>query len=55
MSVTQSADDTGRLEEPMPRLETMPFDKANIETACRFVAEVCGQSLVTVALDVVRQ
>lgn len=51
----KAAEDTCRLDEPMPRLETIPFDKATIETAYRFIAEVCGQSLATVALDEVQQ
>lgn len=51
----KAAEDTRRLEEPMPRLETMSFDKATIETAYRFIADVCGQSLATVALDEVQQ
>ncbi|WP_323990039.1 AAA family ATPase [Nguyenibacter sp. L1] len=51
----KTAEDTCRLEEPMPRLETMSFDKATIETAYRFIADVCGQSLATVALDEVQQ
>lgn len=51
----KAAEDTCRLEEPMPRLETMSFDKTTIETAYHFIAGVCGQSLATVALDEVQQ
>lgn len=51
----KAAEDTRRLEEPMPRLETVSFEKATIETAYRFIADVCGQSLATVALDEVQQ
>lgn len=51
----RAAEDTCRLDEPMPRLETISFDKATIETAYRFIANVCGQSLSTVALDEVQQ
>lgn len=51
----KAAEDTCRLEEPMPRLETISFDKSTIETAYRFIADVCGQSLATVALDEVKQ
>jgi wobble nucleotide-excising tRNase len=50
-----AAEDTCRLDEPMPRLETITFDRATIETAYRFIADVCGQSLVTVALDEVQR
>ena len=51
----KTAEDMCRLDEPMPRLETISFDKATIETAYRFIADVCGQSLATVALDEVQQ
>ena len=51
----KAAEDTRRLEEPMPRLESMSFDKTTIETAYRFIADVCGQSLATVALEEVQQ
>lgn len=51
----KAAEDTLRLEEPMPRLETMSFDKAAIESAYRFIVDVSGQSLATVALDEVQQ
>ena len=51
----KAAEDARRLEEPMPRLETMLFDKSTIETAYRFIADVCGQSLATVALVEVQQ
>jgi wobble nucleotide-excising tRNase len=46
----KSAEDVRRLDEPMPRLEPVSFDKTTIGTAYRFIAEVCGQSLATVAL-----
>lgn len=51
----KAAEDTRRLEEPMPRLETISFDKTKIETAYRFIADACGQSLTTVALDEVQR
>lgn len=51
----KAAEDTRRLDEPMPRLEPMSFDKTTIETAYRFIADVCGQSLATVALEEVQQ
>jgi wobble nucleotide-excising tRNase len=51
----KAAEDTRRLDEPMPRLDSMSFDKTTIETAYRFIADVCGQSLATVALEEVQQ
>lgn len=51
----KAAEDTLRLEEPMPRLETMSFNKGAIESAYRFIVDVCGQSLATVALDEVQK
>ena len=51
----KAAEDTRRLDEPMPRLAPISFDKTTIETAYRFIADVCGQSLATVALDEVQQ
>jgi wobble nucleotide-excising tRNase len=51
----RATEDTRRLEEAMPRLETISFDKAIIETAYRFIADVCGQSMMAVALDEVEQ
>ncbi|MDV3459226.1 AAA family ATPase [Sphingomonas sp. HF-S4] len=50
----KAAEDTRRLEEPMPRLAPVTFDKATIGTAYRFIADVCGQSLAQVALDEVQ-
>jgi len=49
------AEDTLRLDEPMPRLDPVAFDGAKIGTAYRFVADVCGQSLAQVALDEVQR
>lgn len=51
----KAAEDTRRLNEPMPRLEPISFDSTTIEAAYHFIAEVCGQSLATVALDEVQQ
>ena len=51
----KAAEDTRRLNEPLPRLDPVSFDKATIRTAYRFIADVCGQSLATVALDEVQQ
>ena len=51
----KAAEDTCRLDEPLPRLDPVSFDKATIGTAYRFIADVCGQSLATVALDEVQQ
>lgn len=47
----KAAEDTRRLDEPMPRLDPVTFEKATIGTAYRFIADVCGQSLAQVALD----
>ncbi|MEL7686064.1 AAA family ATPase [Citromicrobium bathyomarinum] len=49
------AEDTLRLDEPMPRLDPVVFDGEKIETAYRFVVDVCGQSLAQVALDEVQR
>ncbi|SER59264.1 Wobble nucleotide-excising tRNase [Faunimonas pinastri] len=51
----KAAEEVRRLDEPMPRLQPVSFDKATIETAYRFIADVCGQSLATVALDEVQR
>jgi len=51
----KAAEDTRRLDEPMPRVEPILFDKTTIETAYRFIVDACGQSLATVALDEVQQ
>lgn len=51
----KAAEDTRRLDEPMPRLTALVFDKATIGTAYRFIADVCGQSLAQVALDEVQR
>lgn len=51
----KAAEDIRRMDEPMPRLEPMSFDRGTIETAYRFIAEVCGQSLATVALAEVQE
>lgn len=51
----KAAEDTRRLDEPMPRLDPLSFDTATIATAYRFIADVCGQSLATVALEEVQQ
>lgn len=51
----KAAEDTRRLEEPMPRLTPVVFDKATIGTAYRFIVEVCGQSMAQVALDEVQR
>ena len=51
----KAAEDTRRLDEPMPRLDPVSFDKATIGTAYRFIADVCGQSLAQVALDEVQR
>ncbi len=51
----KAAEDTRRLDEPMPRLDPVSFDKATIGTAYRFIADVCGQSLAQVALEEVQR
>ena len=51
----KAAEDMRMLDEPMPRLDPLSFDKATIETAYRFIAEVCAQSLSTVALEEVQR
>tara|TARA_R100001244_G_scaffold132319_1_gene108086 strand:- start:5539 stop:7836 length:2298 start_codon:yes stop_codon:yes gene_type:complete len=51
----KAAEDTRRMDEPMPRLDPVSFDKATIGTAYRFIAEACGQSLAMIALDEVQQ
>lgn len=51
----KAAEDTCRLDEPMPRLNPVSFDKATIGTAYRFITDVCGQSLAQVALDEVQR
>jgi wobble nucleotide-excising tRNase len=51
----KAAEDTRRLDEPLPRLDEVSFDKAAIRTAYRFITDVCGQSLATVALDEVQR
>jgi wobble nucleotide-excising tRNase len=50
----KAAEDTRRLDEPMPRLDPVTFEKATIGTAYRFIADVCGQSLAQVALHEVQ-
>ncbi|WP_050523066.1 AAA family ATPase [Pseudorhodobacter wandonensis] len=51
----KAAEEMCRLDEPMESLETVSFDNAAIERAYRFIVDVCGQSLATVALDEVQQ
>lgn len=50
-----AAEDTLRLDEPMPRIEPISFDGSTIVTAYRFIVEICSQSLTTVALDEVQR
>lgn len=51
----KAAEDTRRLDEPMPRLVPLEFNTSNIETAYQDVMEACGQSLTTVALKEVQR
>lgn len=46
----KAAEDTRRLDQPMPRLELVSFDQTTIGTAYRFIADVCSQSLAQVSL-----
>ncbi|MFO7483955.1 AAA family ATPase [Oceanibaculum nanhaiense] len=50
-----AAEDTRRLDEPMPRIEPIAFDATSIITAYRFIVDICGQSMATVALDEVQR
>jgi wobble nucleotide-excising tRNase len=47
----KAAEDTCRLDEPMPRLDVIGFDGSSILEAYRFIIKICGQSLATVALE----
>lgn len=51
----RAAEDTRRLDEPMPRIEPIAFDVSSITTAYRFIVDICSQSLTTVALDEVQR
>lgn len=51
----KAAEDTRRLDEPMPRLGTLEFDATAIETAYQFVTGICSQSMTMVALDEVKR
>lgn len=51
----RAAEDTRRLEEPMPAIEPIAFDEASIGVAYRFISEICAQSLAKIALDEVER
>ena len=51
----KAAEDTRRLDEPMPRLDLLEFEAASIETAYQFITDICNQSLTMVALDEVQR
>jgi len=51
----KAAEDTRRLDEPMPRIEPIAFDASSIGTAYRFIVDICAQSLTTVALEEVQR
>ncbi|MDX0567195.1 AAA family ATPase [Sinorhizobium medicae] len=51
----RAAEDTRRLDEPMPEVELIPFDDASIGVAYRFISEICAQSLAKIALDEVER
>ena len=45
-----AAEETCRLEEAMPRIAKNDFEVSRLAEAYRFIVEICGQSLTTVAL-----
>lgn len=47
----RAAEDTRRLDEPMPSIEPIVFDEPSIGVAYRFISEICAQSLAKIALD----
>lgn len=51
----KAAEDTRRLDEPMPRLNPLKFETSSVETAYQFIREICSQSLTTVALEEVQR
>lgn len=51
----RAAEDTRRLDEPMPRLSPLKFETSSVETAYQFIREICSQSLTTVALEEVQR
>jgi len=51
----KAAEDTRRLDEPMPRLNPLKFESSSVETAYQFIREICSQSLTTVALEEVQR
>ncbi|MEE4011285.1 AAA family ATPase [Roseibium sp. FZY0029] len=51
----KAAEDTRRLEEPMPKIGTVSFDTSSICKAYQFIREICEQTLSTVALEEVQQ
>lgn len=51
----RAAEDTRRLDEPMPQIEPITFDASSIGTAYRFIVDICSQSLTTIALDEVQR
>jgi len=51
----KAAEDTRRLDEPMPPLSPLELDASDIEAAYQFISEICGQSLTTVALEEARR
>ncbi|MGF7163321.1 wobble nucleotide-excising tRNase [Rhodoligotrophos appendicifer] len=51
----RAAEDSRRLDEPMPRVGPIAFDASSIGTAYRFIVDICNQSLTTVALDEVQR
>lgn len=51
----KAAEDTRRLNEPMPQLSPLKFETSSVETAYQFIQEICSQSLTTVALEEVQR
>lgn len=50
-----AAENTRRQDEPMPRIAPIAFEATSIGAAYRFIVDICGQSLTTVALDEVQR
>lgn len=51
----KAAEDTRRLDEPLPRLAPLEFESASIKKAYQFITDICAQSLTMVALDEVQR
>ncbi len=51
----KSSEDTRRLAEPMPKLNSVEFNATSIQSAYQFVTDICAQSLTITTLDEVHQ